>query len=167
MSVSFTADDSPERPISYGACDCLRNNEDGALMHRPAHNSCFMCHGKGEVTGIEIAYDMNIANAHAADYVQVISGTREYCGHIDAKDVPKALRNLWGAVNRNPAQLVRVGTQQDMKAGLTSVATGVTHGGQCGFYDMGADHDRVARRLKALIRIFKWASDNNKGVGWG
>ena len=82
MSISFTAEDSPRGADKvYECCD------------RP---ECPHCKGSNEVRFDTLEYDANFSNGNAWPFTALFTpdGQGEYCGCVEAGDVPAALTKL-------------------------------------------------------------------------
>ncbi len=98
MSISFTATDSPRGADRvFECCD---------------HPECLHCKGTNEVRFDTLEYDANFSNGNAWPLTAMFTpdGEGDYCGFIEAGDVPAALTKLQGQGNDNyrVSALIRV-----------------------------------------------------------
>jgi len=91
MSISFTAEDSPEAPDTVYTCDCSNWADDKKPMP-----DCSECKGTGEIRFTNLQYDVNFSNSNAWGFTELLNknGIGDYSGCVKHEDLTNAIKRV-------------------------------------------------------------------------
>ena len=150
--------------------ECWVCDGSGVDKHYDEKPPCGYCDGKGQRNEfVSTAPEMNVSNSNAFEIQRMLGLEPDYGGIIENKDLPNFMRRLIQLKNSDTSQYTRPGsdTQGQMKTGKDD--DGMDTIGRSGprMIDMGRSDTQVNRYIDDLLKIFKFAQDNDADVGWG
>jgi hypothetical protein len=94
---------------------------------------------------------------------------QDYSGHIENKDLPALMRKLIQLKNSDPSKYAEPGSQSGGEIGTYKDQDGMDRIGRKGpmMYTMGTTDNQVKQYIDQLIKIIKFAQDNDADFGWG
>jgi len=134
---------------------------------------CDYCEGKGKrLEFVSDAPEMNVSNSNGFKIIDMLGLEKDYSGHVDNKDLPAIMRRLLQLKNQNPEKGTGIEHPGTMTGGQTITYKnddGVDAIGRKGpvMYDMGITDLQAKKYVDQLIKIVKFAQDNNADFGWG
>jgi|TARA_R110000782_G_C14811087_1_gene412766 hypothetical protein len=131
---------------------------------------CDYCEGKGKRDEfVSDAPEMNVSNSNAFKIIDMLGLEQDYAGSIENKDLPALMRKLIQLKNSDRSQYAEPGSQSGGKIGTYKDQAGMDTIGRKGpmLYNMGTTDDQVTAYVDQLIKIIKFAQDNDADFGWG
>ena len=131
---------------------------------------CDYCGGKGDrLEFVSDAPEMNVSNSNAFKIIDMLGLEQDYSGHIDNKDLPALMRKLIQLKNSDPSKYAEPGSQSGGEIGTYKDEEGMDRIGRKGpmIYNMGTTDNQVKQYIDQLIKIVKFAQDNDADFGWG
>jgi hypothetical protein len=94
---------------------------------------------------------------------------QDYAGSIENKDLPALMRKLIQLKNSDRSQYAEPGSQSGGKMTTSTDAEGMSTIGRSGptMYNMGTTDSQITQYVDQLIKIIKFAQDNDADFGWG
>jgi len=135
---------------------------------------CEYCHGNKEIEEWEsTAPELNVSNTNAFEILKMLGLTpdeQDYAGIIPKEKLPEVMRNLIKLKNGDISQHIEEPglEKREMKVRKDD-ETGVTHIEPQGpkMFNGGRTPQQVSRYLDNLIRMIKFAQQNDATIGWG
>jgi hypothetical protein len=151
-----------ERKVTIDCRDC-----DGTGKDRD--HVCPYCRGTGkEEETVSAAPELQVSNANGEEIQRMLGLDPDYSGIIHNKDLPDTMRRLIRLKNKGSQQHTQDASvdrgamrQQSDDQGVTHIGRGAT------MYDAGRSQSQVDRYIDQLIKIIKFAQENNTSLGWG
>lgn len=131
---------------------------------------CDYCEGKGQrLEFVSDAPEMNVSNSNGFKIIDMLGLEKDYAGHVDNKDLPMLMRRLIQLKNADTSQYTEPGSTTGGKIGTYKDKDGIDRIGRKGpmMYNMGTTNDQVTAYIDQLIKIVKFAQDNDADFGWG
>jgi hypothetical protein len=131
---------------------------------------CEYCEGKGKRDEfVSDAPEMNVSNSNAFKIIDMLGLEQDYAGSIENKDLPALMRKLIQLKNSDRSQYAEPGSQSGGKMTTSTDAEGMSTIGRSGptMYNMGTTDSQITQYVDQLIKIIKFAQDNDADFGWG
>jgi len=131
---------------------------------------CDYCGGKGQrLEFVSNAPEMNVSNSNGFKIIDMLGLEQDYAGHVDNKDLPDIMRRLIQLKNSDSSQYTEPGSQSGGKIGKYKDQEDMDRIGRKGpmMYNMGTTDTQVKQYIDQLIKIVKFAQDNDADFGWG
>ena len=132
--------------------------------------NCEYCKGKGKnYEFVSDAPEMNVSNSNGFKIIDMLGLEQDCAGHVDNKDLPDIMRRLIQLKNSDSSQYTEPGSQSGGKIGTYKDQAGMDTIGRKGpmIYNMGTTDNQVKQYIDQLIKIVKFAQDNDADFGWG
>jgi len=132
--------------------------------------TCQTCHGKGEIEGYKfVAPSLNVSNLNANTVLEMLGIEFDDSGYIENSELPNILRRLIKIKNQSVSQYTspttvdrgKTGAYTDPNTGLSTIGRGPT------IHTIGRNEERILAYIDELIKIIRFAQQNNAGIGWG
>ena len=151
-----------EHKVTIACRDC-----DGTGKDRD--HTCPYCRGTGkEEETVSDAPELQVSNANGEEIQRMLGLDPDYSGIIHNKDLPNTMRRLIMLKNKGSQQHTQDASVDKGVMRRQSDDQGVTHIGRgATMYDAGRSQSQVDRYIDQLIKIIKFAQENNTGIGWG
>lgn len=179
-SMSFTPVRSKKDPksgrtvLSSNDFGSVRPEEcwvcDGTGKDSHYDSQCGMCNGKGKIEEFVLdAPELNVSNSNGLDILKMLGiGDPDYVGHISNKELPDIMRKLIMLKNKGIEQYTKPTTQsggertryKDPETGLDKIGKSAT------MIDVGRTSEQVENYVDKLIKLVKFAQENNADIGW-
>jgi hypothetical protein len=142
---------------------------DGTGKDKYHGDTCDFCSGKGTYNDtVSDAPELNVSNSNGFAIQEMLGLNPEYSGIIFNKDLPTYIRKLILLKNKGSQEytkdstttqgpMKKVGTDQN----ITSISRGPT------MIDYGRSQTQVDRYIDELLKIMKFAQENNASLSWG
>ena len=131
---------------------------------------CDYCQGKGKRDEfVSDSPEMNVSNSNAFKIIDMLGLEQDYAGSIENKDLPPLMRKLIQLKNSDPSKYAEPGSQSGGEIGTYKDQDGMDTIGRKGpmMYNMGTTDTQVKQYIDQLIKIVKFAQDNDADFGWG
>lgn len=154
-----------QREIPIDCRDCEGTGKDNRGY------SCVYCHGTGKETEtVSDAPELDVSNANGRAIQEMLGLDPDYSGVIEHRDLPAVMRKLILLKNKSSSQFTQDPSVETGSMGqTTSQDTNITHIGRQGptMLNMGRSQSQVDGYIDELIKIVKFAQENNASLGWG
>ena len=131
---------------------------------------CDYCEGKGQrLEFVSDAPEMNVSNSNGFKIIDMLGLEKDYAGHVDNKDLPMLMRRLIQLKNADTSQYTEPGSTTGGKIGTYKDKDGIDRIGRTGpmMYHGGTSDSQINRYIDQLIKIVKFAQENDADFGWG
>ena len=131
---------------------------------------CDYCEGKGKrLEFVSDAPEMNVSNSNGFKIIDMLGLEKDYAGHVDHKDLPSIMKRLIMLKNSDRSRYAEPGSQSSGEITTYKNDDGIDTIGRKGpmMYNMGTTDEQVTGYVDQLIKIVKFAQDNNADFGWG
>jgi len=131
---------------------------------------CDYCEGKGKRDEfVSDSPEMNVSNTNAFKIIDMLGLEEGYSGSILNKDLPALMRKLIQLKNSDRSQYAEPGSQSggEMTKGKDDAGMDTIRRSGPTMYNMGTTDDQVTGYVDQLIKIVKFAQQNNADFGWG
>lgn len=131
--------------------------------------TCGRCNGKGKMQEpVSDAPELSVSNSNGFAIQEMLGLEPDDSGTIYNKDLPKIMRRLIQLKNKGSSEYTQEPstsqgpmrkTQTDQ--GITKISRGPT------MHDYGRSQGQVDRYIDELIKIIKFAQENDAHISWG
>ena len=131
---------------------------------------CDHCEGRGQrLKFVSDAPEMNVSNSNGFKIIDMLGLEQDHSGHIDNKDLPAIMKRLIMLKNSDRTRYSEPGSVSGGKITTYKNDDGTDAIGRKGpmMYNMGTTNDQITTYVDQLIKIVKFAQDNNADFGWG
>lgn len=135
--------------------------------------NCEYCKGKGKnYEFVSDAPEMNVSNSNGFKIIDMLGLEEDYSGHVDNKDLPAVMRRLLQLKNQpeKGTGIEHPGTVTNRnKLFRYKDQDGMDQIGRQGpvIYNFGISESQARQYVDQLIKIVKFAQDNDADFGWG
>ena len=129
---------------------------------------CDYCEGKGQrLEFVSDAPEMNVSNSNGFKIIDMLG--LKNSGHVDHKDLPAVMKRLIFLKNADTSQYAEPGSQTSGNIGAYKDQDGIDRIGRKGpiMYNMGTSDRQITQYIDQLIKIVKFAQENDADFGWG
>jgi|TARA_R110001632_G_scaffold51559_1_gene128470 hypothetical protein len=132
---------------------------------------CEVCDGTGTELNkwIPSSPELSISNPNGYLIMDMLGIESKSSGTIKNANLPALMRKLIQLKNSDRSQYAEPGSQSGGKIGTYKDQAGMDTIGRKGpmMYNMGTTDDQVTAYVDQLIKIIKFAQDNDADFGWG
>jgi hypothetical protein len=150
---------------------CIGCDGAGTEKYSDKEYVCPECNGTGlmmDTVPVGDWTELNVSNANAFAIFNMLGIEGDYAGTIRNRDLPKLMQKLIALKNKDSSRYTRdpETSQGPMRRykdddGQDRIGRGAT------WHDMGRSQSQVDRYIDSLIKLVKFAQQNDADLGWG